>query len=188
VTCDNVQRRGDRPKRGEPGYVDERATTGRRGYRWPQFTKGNQMSSTHGAGVPAIVDPIADALVAGLLADRPDLERHPEAVAAWGRAESRCILLAAYMTEHGLVDGDGKETVSARLVNQCERMANEMRQRLGLDPRSEAELANVQADAAHNVVDLEALRARGRAALEKHHERERLREDVNALDADEETQ
>jgi hypothetical protein len=33
-------------------YVDERAETGRRGYQWAPFEKGNLVRMTHGAGVP----------------------------------------------------------------------------------------------------------------------------------------
>jgi hypothetical protein len=164
---EEIQRRGDRPKPGEPGFVDMRSKDGKRGYSWPKFTCGNQMSVTHGASVPAIVDPVAEELVRGLLEDRPDLERFPEATWAWARAESRCLLLAQYQAEHGLIGADGKESVSARLVNQCERMADQLRQRLGLDPKSEAELAASQADAARSVVDLDTIRERGRRALDR---------------------
>jgi hypothetical protein len=176
-----IQRRGDRPRPGEPGYVDERAETGQRGYRWPQFTKRNEMAVRHGATVDRIVDPIADELISGLLERRPDLVAYPEALHAWGRAESRCLLLAAWFAEHGLVDGAGKPTASAQLLGSSERMANEMRQRLGIDPASEAALANAQADAARSVVDLDALRARGREALEARRKRERLAVDRGHL-------
>ena len=155
-------------------YVDERETTGKRGYRWPPFSKGNELQRRHGATMPKVVDPISDELVEGLLERRPDLERFPEALAAWGRAESRCLLLAAWFGEHGLLDGKGQATASAQLLNQSERLASEMRGRLGLDPKSESELAQSQAQAAASVVDLDAIRARGRKALEAHRERERL--------------
>jgi hypothetical protein len=50
----------------------------------------------------------------------------------------------------------------------------QLRERLGLDPKSEAELARGQAEAARSVVDLDALRERGRAAL-------KARRDVGVL-------
>jgi len=62
-------------------------------------------------------------------------------------------------------------------------LAMQLRERLGLDPKSEAELANAQSDAARNVVDLDGLRARGRAALERRRElesAERLRDEEEA--------
>ena len=157
-------------------YVDNRNPDGSgvRGYRWPPFEKGNLLQLKHGATVSAIVDPVAHELVEQLLERRPDLERFPEALAAWGRAESRCLLLAAWFGERGLVDDKGEPTASAQLLNQSERLANDMRQRLGLDPKSESELAQSQASAAASVVDLDAIRARGRKALEAHRRRERL--------------
>jgi hypothetical protein len=174
MSGEGIQRRGDRPKPGEPGYVDERKTTGKRGYSWPQFAPNNEMAVRHGATVPRIVDPIAEQLVEGLLERRPDLERFPEALAAWGRAESRCLLLAAWFSERGLLDAKGQPTASAQLLNQSERLASEMRARLGVDPKAESELAQSQAQAAASVVDLEAIRAQGRKALERRREAERL--------------
>jgi hypothetical protein len=165
VSGDGVQRRGDRPKPGEPGYVDEREATGRRGYRWPSFTAKNEMSLKHGAMSARKVDPVADELIEGLLARRGDLVAFPEAVHAWARAEARCLLLADWFATHGLLDENGKATASEALLGQSERLAAQLRDSLGLTPKSEAELAQSQASAAQSVVDLDALRARGREAL-----------------------
>jgi hypothetical protein len=131
----------------------------------PPFTEGNLMALRHGAESERVVDPVAAQLAGDLLADRPDLQRFPEALLAWSRAEARCLLLERWIVEHGLLDAKGKATVSERLLVSCERLAMSLRERLGLDPKSEAELARDQADAAKNVVDLEVLRARGRQAL-----------------------
>ncbi len=128
------------------------------------------MSVTHGATALRIVDPIADELMTGLLERRGDLVKFPEALHAWARAEARCLLLGNWVAEHGIVDSEGVPTASAKIIAQFERLANDLRQRLGLDPRSEAELASVQADAARSVVDIDALRARGRAAVERRRE------------------
>ena len=98
------------------------------------------------------------------------------------------MLLADWFAEHGLLDGEGRPTASASLLNQSERLSNELRQRLGLDPRSESELVSAQSDAARNVTNLDELRARGRAALKARRERDRLSETVDALDAGEESQ
>jgi hypothetical protein len=146
-------------------YVDERAETGRRGYQWPPFEKGNLEQLRHGATVPRIVDPVAEELAEGLLERRPDLAGYPEALAAWSRAEARCLLLAAWHAEHGLLDAKGRTTTSDRFLISSERLAAQLRERLGLDPKSEADVANAQVDAARSVVDLDALRARGREAL-----------------------
>jgi hypothetical protein len=134
----------------------------------PAFTVGNKAAQRHGGYGP--VDPVAQQLAADLLQDRPDLQRFPEAVRAWARAETRCLLLEQWFLSHGLIGADGKATASERLLAASERLAMQLREKLGLDPKSEAELANVQADAARNVVDLDALRARGRAALARRRE------------------
>jgi hypothetical protein len=159
-------------------YIDMRGpdAKGARGYRWPSFDEDPEFAATaatrHGVWSKRKVDPLATELVAGLLDDRPDLGRYPETLMAWGRAEARCILLGDWIVEHGLVDADGDTSAPLRYVVQFERLALELRSRLGLDPRSEAELANAQADAARNVVDLDALRARGRRALKARREHE----------------
>jgi hypothetical protein len=134
----------------------------------PAFKVGNTAAERHGAA--GNVDPVAQQLAEDLLADRPDLERFPEAVRAWARAETRCLLLEQWFLDRGLIGSDGKATASERLLASSERLAMQLRERLGLDPRSEADLANAQADAARNVVDLDALRARGRAALARRRE------------------
>jgi hypothetical protein len=85
-------------------------------------------------------------------------------VEAWARAEARCLLLATWQAERGLLDDKG-EVMGGRYVGQFERLAAELRHRLGLDPRSEAELLAARADAARNVVDLDAIRRRGVEAL-----------------------
>lgn len=135
----------------------------------PAFREGNEHGLRHGAYGDR-VDPIAQQLAEELLADRPDLQRFPEAVRAWARCETRCLLLEQWFLEHGLIGTDGKATASERLLATSERLAMSLREKLGLDPKSEAELMNVQADAARNVVDLDALRARGRAALQRRRE------------------
>jgi hypothetical protein len=157
-------------------YVDNRNLDGSgvRGYTWPPFALGNTWQLRHGATHAATVEPVAAELVESLLERRPDLVAFPEAVAAWGRAEARCLLLESWFVEHGLLDAKGKPTASESLLSSNERLAMQLRERLGLDPKSEAELARGQAEAARSVVDLDALRERGRAAL-------KARRDVGVL-------
>ena len=50
---------------------------------------------------------------------------------------------------------------------QYEKQAQILRQRLGLDPLSEAVLQKTRLEATATVVDLEAIRQRGRAVLER---------------------
>jgi len=135
-----------------------------RGYSWAPFEKGNTVSTRHGVWSQRKVDPVAEELASGLLVDRPDLAGHPETVFAWARAEARCLLLAEHFAG-GLFDGDGNERPGLRLIAQFERLASDLRARLGLDPRSEAELARERGAATLTAVDLEAVRARGRASM-----------------------
>src|SRR4051812_35966051 len=96
------------PRRGAVGrHPPDGGPSPARGYSWLPFEKGHTLSMTHGAHSARRVEPIALELVAGLLDDRPELARYPETVWAWGRAEARCVLLAAWHAEHGLVDEDG---------------------------------------------------------------------------------
>ena len=134
-----------------------------RGYTWPPFEPGNTAAVRHGAWSSRKVDPLAAELVAGLLADRPDLAAYPETVMAWARAEARVVILAEHQAEHGLIDDKG-EVRGGRYVAQFERLAADLRARLGLDPRSEAELTRERADATRSAVDLDSIRERGRAA------------------------
>jgi hypothetical protein len=159
VMAGSPKRRARRGEVVKPWQADPSLSTR------PPFEAGNQMAVRHGALSDRKVDPVAQMLASELLADRPDLERFPEAVAAWARAETRCLLLESWFAEHGLLDAEGKATASERLLVQSERLAMSLRERLGLDPRSEAELLASQADAARSAVDLDALRARGREAL-----------------------
>jgi hypothetical protein len=140
-------------------------TTPARGYSWPPFAPGNAAAVRHGIWSSRRVDPVVEDLVAGLVAERPDLEVFPEAVQAWGRAEARCLLLADWLTEHRIVTTEGLPQGVLRYVAQFERLAIELRARLGLDPRAEAELAQTRGEALRSYVDLEALRDRGRRAL-----------------------
>jgi hypothetical protein len=137
-----------------------------RGYSWAPFGRGNTAATRHGVWSSRQVDPVVGELVAGLLAERPELDAYPEAVYGWARAEARCLLLAEWTARHGLLDDEGKPTVALRYVGTFERLAAEQRARLGLDPRSEAELAQTRSDAMRNLVDLDALRAKGRQALD----------------------
>lgn len=134
-----------------------------RRYSWAPFTDGHTVSMRHGAWSKRRVDPVAAELVAGLLDDRPDLAAYPEMIAAWGRAQARCVLFDEYLID--LEPGSERADKVMRYVVQCERLAMEMTARLGLDPRAEAELTRDRAAATREVVDLAGIRERGRRAL-----------------------
>jgi hypothetical protein len=138
--------------------------------RWPgdtrpDFEVGNTMALRHGARSPRTYGPLAQELAAGLLADRPDLEAFPEVVSAWADAEARADLLRRWLDDNGMFDDDGApRSGTLKWLASFDKRAQELRTRLGLDPRSEAELAGVRAEASRQIVDLDAIRQRGREA------------------------
>lgn len=134
---------------------------------WPKnpFPAENTASRTHGLWSDGRINPSAIRLADGLVEARPDLVSYPETVWAWARAEARCLLLEEWLEEHPLVGEDGELAPVARYVGQFERLAADLRARLGLDPKSEAELASSRAQATLVSVDIEELRARGREVL-----------------------
>lgn len=135
-----------------------------RGYSWPPLQPGHTLSMRHGVWSKRRTDPVAAELVEALLSDRPDLERFPEAVHAWSRAEARCLLLAEWLS---MPDASQKATEGAlRHLASFERLAAQLRNDLGLTPTSEARLAKERAEAAAVAVDLEAVRQKGREALQ----------------------
>ena len=112
---------------------------------------------------PRRVDPIAEELVTAVLEDRPDLSRYPEALWAWGRSEARCLLFDSYLQDHEPWSEEGLKV--AGWVHRVESSAQRMRERLGLDPKAESELARERAEATHASFDLEKLRERGREVI-----------------------
>jgi hypothetical protein len=118
----------------------------------------------HGAFSDRKLDPVAMAFVEGVLERRPDLGNYPERLYAWGRAEARALLLGEYISKVGIDSQQAR--MSMRFEAQFQRLAANLAERLGLDPKSEAELAQAQASAAREMVDLEALRAKGQAVIE----------------------
>lgn len=129
------------------------------------FRPGNGAAVTHGAFAPRVFGPIAEALASALLEERPHLKRWPAAVVAWADAEARCEVLRAHLDEHGMLDDRGRPRPAVDLLLRLERQADRARQRLGLDPRSDAQLARETAEAAGSVADLDAVREAGRRAL-----------------------
>lgn len=129
-----------------------------RGYTWPPFAAGHTLTLRHGAFSPRSVEPLAAELIEGTIAEggylaEPD---YRPAVEAWARAEARCILLDAWLQEHGLLDAKGRPHPAAEYAGRLERLAAEHRSRLGLDPRSRAALGK---DVSSTGVDLARLMA-----------------------------
>jgi len=130
------------------------------------FTNGNLVRVTHGVYSDRRVNPIARELVSAVLDARPDLEDHPAAVWSWARIESKCLLLEAWLDEYDFIDEEGNPTAPAQLVTRYEKLALNLRARLGLDPLSQAQLQNSRAQATLVSYDIEELRARGREVME----------------------
>jgi hypothetical protein len=156
--------------RREPGHGGPAKGPGRggaaRGYSWEPFKVGNEVRLRHGARSERRVDPVAAELVEALLADRPDLTAYPEAVWGWARAEARCLLFADWHAQVGYLD-EGGNVRGGGHVAAAENQAARLRERLGLDPLADATLRKAQAEAVALVADLDGIRARGRAVLER---------------------
>ena len=90
---------------------------------------------------PRVYGELAELLAAGLLADRPDLDRYPEAVAAWATAEAQAALIRRHLAERGPLGDDGEPRATLLYwLTRIETVAMKHRAALGLDPTSEARL------------------------------------------------
>jgi hypothetical protein len=74
-----------------------------RGYSWPDAEPGNLIALRHGASSARFVDPLSRDIVETLLVDAdcpPHLHqaRYAAALAAWGRAEACCRLIAEWLS------------------------------------------------------------------------------------------
>lgn len=134
----------------------------------PPFAPGNTVNLRSGYRSPRVYGQLAEHLAAGLLEARPDLAPYPESVAAWATLEAQTTLLRRHIAEVGPIDPETSEPRQGPLqwLTKLEKSAADHRARLGLDPRSEAALARERAAASVLAVDLDALAARGREALE----------------------
>lgn len=112
-----------------------------RRYSWEPFQPGNEVGKRHGS-YGREVQPMADALAAELATEAPWTARPAFAagVAAWGRAEARCLLVGQYLDREGMLDDEGKPRPAVALVVTLERAAANLRARLALDPVSLAKL------------------------------------------------
>lgn len=118
-----------------------------------------------GARAPRVYGALAERLVLGLIEERPDLERYPEAMAAWAQCEAQAALMRRHLEVEGWTDGDGEPRAGAlHWLDVWEKRAIKHRASLGLDPRSEAELARNRVDAARGAVDLAEIARRGEMA------------------------
>lgn len=135
----------------------------------PPFEHGNAAAVTHGSRSKKRVEEIAKQIDDDLVNRAPWTLEYPEALRAYGRAEAVAKMLLADLAKVGMYDGDGsfRASVIARWAT-AENTAARLREALGLTPKSEAEVARDRAAAASLAagVNLDALAARGRAALD----------------------
>jgi hypothetical protein len=122
----------------------------------PPFKPGHELSIQHGAWSPRKVDPLAQEVVAMVLADPANghaaQPRHRFALWAFARAEAQCQLLTEYLmkagedADNGLGDLDSDRVRTAYLLlHRAEARATTQRTRLGLDPLSAARLGRDRA-------------------------------------------
>jgi hypothetical protein len=138
-----------------------------------KFESGHDLTLKHGAYSLRKIGPIADRLVASLLADESvaylRVPAYLPALQAWSRAEARVRLLTAWLEDHGGLgvseEGDLSPVLSALQV--WESRAEKARTRLGLDPMSRMVMARdlAMAKTSH---DLDKLKQIGRALLASH--------------------
>jgi hypothetical protein len=168
--------------------VTDKAPVSRRGnwpplvrdYSWPPLQPGKTIRLRHGARSSRFADPLARAFVKALLEERPDLKAYPELVLAWGHAEARVELIRMWYAKEGFLNADGSIRGPADQLTRFEGSAARLRTELGLTPLSDAQLQKTRAEATHTVIDLEAIRTRGREAWA----RRQARELEDAVDAE----
>lgn len=124
--------------------------------KWRDAEPGNTIAQKHGAFSPRVVDPVAASLVENVVELVPYLgdPSYEPAVWAWGRAEARVQVLAAWLDENGPLDEAGDPRPALAALLQFERLAMNHRTRLGLDPLSRAALGR---DVAAQQLDLARL-------------------------------
>lgn len=140
-----------------------------RGYAWKPFQPGHASALKSGWKSPRVYEPLAMEFAEGIKEVRPDLARpeYAAAVVAWAQAEAVVTLLRRRVAEVGVIGDDGEPRAGLMgYLKAFENQAEKRRQRLGLDPRSEAALAQERAAAtAAQTVDLTALAEEGRRVL-----------------------
>lgn len=138
-----------------------------RGYSWPPFAAGHELSLTHGAKSERRWRPLAERLEAAAVDHAPWLARPAfrAALRSWAKAEAQATLVADWLDEHGLLDEDGEPRPAATFALRLEASAAARRQRLGLDPMAFAKLLQTFSATPGTDDVLAALRAEGAAIL-----------------------
>lgn len=167
---------------GPSAEVDRGGYRPARGYSWPPFEPGNLAALRHGARSERMVRPIADRLAAELATAAPWATQPAFAaeVQAWAWAEARCVLLRAWLDEHGLLDDEGEPRPAAGELARAEASASKARANLGLSPRAWAQLRAAMAAGDHGDDGLAALEAVGRAMAQAEHDDDEEADDAGS--------
>jgi hypothetical protein len=153
-----------------PTPVHDAAARRARNYSWETFRKHNFLSVRNGATSQRVFGPLARQLADALLEVAPDLAdvRYAAAVTRWAEAEAQESLLVLALDR--VVEAEGIASDRAeQLQHSLDKVrgrSSRLRADLGLTPRGHVELVAGRAQAEHQIVDLDALRAAGRAAIE----------------------
>jgi hypothetical protein len=116
------------------------------------FPQGHTFALKHGAFSLTTLEPVVREVVEAAQRAVPYLgdDVYRSAVLAWAYGEARVIRVRAWLTEHGELDGNGKPRPAAEFAVRAEKLATDLRARLGLDPLSRArlqrEMAGLQAE------------------------------------------
>jgi hypothetical protein len=124
---------------------------------------GNRGPRTHGAF--ANVAEEARQVIA-MLFDADAIARHPLVALLAAETWLRCRRAEVDIAERGETLDDGTPHPLLTHLRGWHRELIDIAREFGMTPRSEASLVRERADASRLVVDLDAIRARGRAALE----------------------
>ncbi len=125
-----------------------------RNYSWPPFQPGHELSVKHGAFTPRKVDPLAGEIATSLLTTGPAFLSQPEyRWALWGlaRIEARIQLITEWLDENGTLDPKGVPRPAGDFLLRFERLATDMRARLGLDPSSRVRIERDLASAGRDL-------------------------------------
>lgn len=123
--------------------------------RHPDFQPGNTVALKAGHRSPAVVEPLADAILQRAVDDAPWLAepKYAATVRAWARAEAQAELLTAWLDQHGLHDDDGRLRPAEAALHRAETRAANARTRLGLDPLSRARLGRSAQEQGPSIFD-----------------------------------
>ena len=135
----------------------------------PPFQNRNLAAMKVGYRSPRVYGKLAEQIAADLVDSIPVMNDYPEELAAISSMEAVVALMRLDIAARGLRDQDGNTRLAFidRYI-KAENAAAKRRDALGISPLGQAVLAKERASAASiaSGVDLEALAARGRAALD----------------------